>query len=99
MRWPGAVWGFPRPQRVRRDRGLSDPEGEGKLARTGPQSGGVAAGAALAPPSELIYMLPAAPPVVAKATCPCPPWAASARAASDRIPQVNQGVGGTGWDS
>lgn len=34
---------------------------------------GVAAGAALAPPSELIYMLPAAPPVVAKATCPCPP--------------------------
>lgn len=60
------------------------------------RAGGVAAGAALAPPSELIYMLPAAPPVVAKATCPCPPWAASARAASD--PQVNQGVAGTGWD-
>ena len=54
---------------------------------------GVAAGAALAPPSELIYMLPAAPPVVAKATCPCPPWAASARTASN--PQVNQGVGET----
>lgn len=101
MSWPGAIRSSPSPHPAPespREAAGSQTQREERGGGSAPvlRARGVAAGAALAPPRELIYMLPAAPPVVAKATCPCPPWAASARTASD--PQVNQGVGGTGWD-